>query len=97
MYEAEKNISKRFVYLNNQKEEKNKKKVRAFLIDEFEIEEDLIHDGARLKEDLGIDSLDLVDIVVIVQKVFGFKINLEEMKTVATLREFCDYIEKKVG
>jgi len=29
--------------------------------------------------------------------VFGFKINLEEMKTVATLREFCDYIEKKVG
>ncbi len=72
-------------------------KVRAFLIDEFEIEADLIHDGARLKEDLGIDSLDLVDIVVIVQKVFGFKINLEEMKTVATLREFCDYIEKKVG
>ncbi len=72
-------------------------KVRAFLIDEFEIEEDLIHDDARLKEDLGIDSLDLVDIVVIVQKVFGFKINLEEMKTVATLREFCDYIEKKVG
>lgn len=72
-------------------------KVREFLIDEFEIEADLIHEDARMKEDLGIDSLDLVDIVVIVNKVFGFKINLEEMKGVGTLREFCDYIESKVG
>lgn len=72
-------------------------KVREFLIDEFEIEADLIHEDARMKEDLGIDSLDLVDIVVIVNKVFGFKINLEEMKGVGTFREFCDYIESKVG
>ena len=49
-------------------------KVREFLIDEFEIDETKISPDARLKEDIGIDSLDYVDIVVIVSKVFGFKI-----------------------
>ena len=46
---------------------------------------------------MGIDSLDFVDIVVIVDKKFGFKIKPEEMKGIVTLKDFCDYIEKKVG
>ena len=71
-------------------------KVKAFLIDDLEIDQDKIKDDARLKEDLGIDSLDFVDIVVIVERTFGFKIKPEEMKGVTTLSEFCDYIEQKV-
>ena len=42
-------------------------KVRNFLIEDLEIEEENIFPDARLKEDMGIDSLDYVDIVVIVQ------------------------------
>ena len=72
-------------------------KVRAFLIDDLEIDEDKIFDDAKLKEDMGIDSLDFVDIIVIVDKNFGFKIAPEEMKSVTTLKEFCDYIESKIG
>ncbi len=72
-------------------------KVRAFLIDDLEIDEDKISDNAKLKDDMGIDSLDFVDIVVIVEKNFGFKIKPEEMKDVTTLSQFCDYIESKVG
>ena len=72
-------------------------KVRAFLIDDLEIDEDKIFDDAKLKEDMGIDSLDFVDIIVIVDKNFGFKIAPEEMKGVTTLKEFCDYIERKSG
>lgn len=72
-------------------------KVKAFLIDDLEIDEDKISDDAKLKDDLGIDSLDLVDIVVIVEKNFGFKIKPEEMKGVITLKDFCDYIEKKTA
>ena len=71
-------------------------KVRTFLIDDLEIEEEKITDDALLKEDLGIDSLDFVDIVVIVDRTFGFKIVPEEMQGVTTLRQFCDYIESKV-
>ena len=72
-------------------------KVRAFLIDDLEIDEEKITDDAKLKEDMGIDSLDFVDIVVIVEKNFGFKIKPEEMVGVTTLHQFCDYIESKVG
>ena len=71
-------------------------KVRAFLIDDLEIDEEKINDDAKLKEDMGIDSLDFVDIVVIVEKNFGFKIKPEEMVGVTTLHQFCDYIESKV-
>lgn len=71
-------------------------KVRAFLVDDLEIEEENIFPEARLKEDMGIDSLDYVDIVVIVEKNFGFKIKPQEMTTVKTLAQFYDYIESKV-
>ena len=72
-------------------------KVKAFLIDDLEIEEENIFPEAKLKEDVGIDSLDYVDIVVIVEKNFGFKIKPEEMAKVKTLSQFYDYIESKVG
>lgn len=71
-------------------------KVRNFLIEDLEIDEDKIADDARLKDDMGIDSLDFVDIVVIVEKTFGFKIKPEEMQNVQTLHQFCDYIESKL-
>ena len=38
-----------------------------------------------------------VDIVVIVERTFGFKIKPEEMGGVKTLIDFCDYIQSKVG
>ena len=72
-------------------------KVRNFLIDDLEIDEDKIFDDAKLKDDMGIDSLDFVDIVVIVERNFGFKIKPEEMAGVTTLRQFVDYIQSKVG
>lgn len=72
-------------------------KVRHFLIEDLEIDEEKIFPDAKLKEDLGIDSLDFVDIVVIVEKTFGFKLKPEEMQGVDTYSKFCDYIESKVG
>ena len=60
-------------------------KVRNFLIEDLEIDEENIAPEAKLKDDLGIDSLDFVDIVVIVEKNFGFKIKREEMQGVVTL------------
>lgn len=72
-------------------------KVREFLIEELEIDEEKITPDALLKDDMGIDSLDFVDIVVIVERNFGFKIKPEELAGVDTFTKFCDYIESKVG
>ena len=65
--------------------------VNSFLIDEFEIEEDLIKPDATWKQ-IGIDSLDFVDIVVIIEKNFGLKIKGEEMAGVTTLDDFYSFI-----
>lgn len=72
-------------------------KVNHFLVEEIEIEENLLKEDALLKEGLGIDSLDFVDIVVIVEKNFGFKIKPEEMTNVKTLGQFYDYIAEKIN
>lgn len=71
-------------------------RVREFLIEDLEIDEEKIREDGKLKDDLGIDSLDFVDIVVIVEEKFGFKIKPEEMVGITTLKEFCDYVERKV-
>ena len=72
-------------------------KVNAFLVDELEIDSEKLKPEALLKEHLGIDSLDFVDIVVIVEKVFGFKIKTEEIKQLKTLEQFYDYVASKVA
>ncbi|MBO7134889.1 MAG: acyl carrier protein [Bacteroidales bacterium] len=79
------------------KREEIEEKVNNFLIEELEIEESKINRDATLKDDLGIDSLDFVDIVVVVEKNFGFKIKPEEMINVRTLNDFYDYIERTVN
>lgn len=73
------------------------KTTNEFLVDEIEIVPEKINDDALLKDDMGIDSLDFVDIVVIVEKHFGFKIKPEEMADVKTLGDFYNYIDKKVN
>jgi acyl carrier protein len=72
-------------------------KVKNFLIEDIEVSEAAIKPDAHLTNDLGIDSLDFVDIVVIVERNFGFKIRTEEMQGVQTLGQFCDYIESKIN
>lgn len=72
-------------------------KVNALLVDEFEMEAAMLTPDATLKNDLEIDSLDFVDIVVLVDREFGFKPKAEELKNVKTLQDFYDYIETHVG
>ena len=69
--------------------------VNEFLIDEFEIEENLVVPDAKLIDDLGIESLDFVDIVVIIEKEFKFKVKREEMTDVKTLNDLYNYIEER--
>lgn len=76
--------------------EEIKEIVNGFLVEDLEIDPERIKEEALLKEDVGIDSLDFVDIVVLVEEKFGFKIKAEEMTDVKTLAAFYDYIENKL-
>lgn len=72
------------------------KKVNSFLVEEFEIEESLVRPDATWKE-IGIDSLDFVDIVVIIEKNYGFKLKGEEMSQIKTLDQFYEHILDRLG
>jgi len=72
-------------------------KIDAFLIDEFEVEEDDIAPEANLKDTLGLDSLDFVDLVVAVESNFGVKLVGEDFVNVITLQNFYDLIERKLA
>ncbi|MDD6364889.1 MAG: phosphopantetheine-binding protein [Bacteroidales bacterium] len=71
--------------------------VKEFLIDELEIDESRIYDDARLKEDMGIDSLEVVDVVVLVDKKFGVRMKNEDFKLVKTFGQFCSFIAEKLS
>jgi acyl carrier protein len=66
--------------------------IKNFLVEEFEIDEEKIKPSAHLKDDLGLESLDFVDIAVIVQKEFGLTLKGEEMTAIRTLDDLYDYI-----
>ncbi len=73
------------------------RKINQLLIDEIEIEETQINPAADLKKDLGIDSLDFVDLFVIVENNFGFKMKAEEMADVKSLQDFYSYIINRIN
>lgn len=72
-------------------------KVKNFLVEDLEIEEDKIEGGARLKEDLGIDSLEVVDVVVLVEDQFGYKMKPEDFKELITLDQFTKFIQDHIA
>lgn len=77
--------------------EEIKDKVTTFLVDELEIDPSRIEDEARLKEDMGIDSLEVVDVIVLVEEEFGFKMKPEDFRQLKTLEEFCRFIQDKIA
>jgi acyl carrier protein len=77
--------------------EKINETVKNFLVEELEIDEEKINGSARLKEDLGIDSLEVVDVVVLVEDQFGYKMKPEDFRTLITLDDFCQFIQQHVA
>ncbi len=70
--------------------------INGFLIEEFEVPESDIQPDSNLKETLGLDSLDYVDLVVEVESNFGFKVKPEDFSEISTFQDFYDYVNAKV-
>jgi acyl carrier protein len=60
----------------------------------FEIEKNQLKPEANIFEDLGLDSLDVVDLVVALQKKFKVEIRTDErIKEIRTLEDLCKFIK----
>jgi len=67
-------------------------KVNDLLEQEFEIDPNLLKPDALLREDLGLDSLDAVDMIVEIDHQFGVRIEEEQAKSLRTLKDIYETI-----
>ncbi|HMI67518.1 MAG TPA: acyl carrier protein [Cyclobacteriaceae bacterium] len=72
-------------------------KINQFLVEEFEVEPGKIVPESNLRETLELDSLDYIDLVVVIESNFGFKVKPEDFLSIATFQDFYDYVERQVG
>lgn len=79
--------------------EKNEliEKLNAALADEFEVELDAITPDASIKETLELDSLSLVDMVVLVESEFDVKIDNAEIAAIKTFGNLYDYLDERIA
>lgn len=73
-------------------------KINSILAEEFELEDiSAITPDAPLMQTLDMDSLDLVDVVVLVEQNFGITLTGEDFVGIATFQNFYDLIERKMN
>ena len=71
-------------------------KVNGFLVEEFEVDAEKIKPDSVLKDVLELDSLDYIDLVVVIESNFGFKVKGEDFVGIITFQDFYNYIITKV-
>ncbi len=71
-------------------------KVNGILSEEFEADKSVMLPDAPLMEVLDLDSLDIVDVVVLVEKNFGYVMKKEDFAGIKTFADFYDFLEKKI-
>ena len=71
-------------------------KVRRMIAEKLGMDLDDVKEEANLIEDLGADSLDLVDIVMYVEDTFGIRVEDEELESIKTLKDIVDGIVRKL-
>lgn len=70
---------------------------KRFLSEEFEVDENLILPENNLHTTLDLDSLDYVDLVVVIEENLGFKPTSDDFKAIATFNDFYELAEKKIA
>jgi len=82
-------------------EQEIRDRVKRIMMEDFEIPEEHIIPQATLFAQIGLDSLDSVDLVVALEKEFGFKINRiedeEKIRSMRMLKDVYSFIKYKLG
>lgn len=71
--------------------------VNGFLIEEFEADAADLVPSSNMHKTLDLDSLDYVDLVVLIDENFGFKTTSEDFQTITTFEDFYNFIASKVS
>lgn len=72
-------------------------KIIAILSSQFDVEEDTITSETNIADDLGADSLDVVDMLMSLEDEFNVEIPDEEIENIRTVGQVAAYIEEHMG
>ena len=71
-------------------------KINSVLAEEFEVDIEKIKPEAPLMETLDLDSLDLVDMVVLIEHNFGFTVIAKDFVGIKTFNDFYHFINSRI-
>lgn len=71
-------------------------RINQFLAEEFEVEMEAFTPEAQLRKTLQLDSLDYIDLVVVVENNFGFRMNAEDFIDIITFQDFYTYVIQRI-
>ncbi len=66
--------------------------LKKILVEEMEVDAELITPQAEFVNDLKLNSLDIADFVLICEEKFGAEIEEDQIHTILTVQDLCDYI-----
>lgn len=72
-------------------------KVRKVVVDQLDVSEDEVTPQASFVEDLGADSLDVVELIMGLEEEFDVEIPDEDAEKIATVQDAVSYIDSKQG
>ncbi|GAH40181.1 unnamed protein product [marine sediment metagenome] len=70
-------------------------KLKEILVDVLGVSEDDIKPESKFVDDLGADSLDLVELIMAFEDKFGIEISDEEAEKMVTVKDVLDYISSQ--
>ena len=71
--------------------------INDILVEEFEVDRAVIIPEADFRESLRLDSLDYVDLVVVIQETFGVKLVEADFKPIVSFNDFYTTLEEKMN
>ena len=71
-------------------------KVREFILMQLPIDEGKVVESARMIEDLGADSANLMMLIMDLEEAFGMTVEDEALGTIKTVGDIVDYIQKRI-
>jgi acyl carrier protein len=71
-------------------------KVKSIMVDQLGVDEDKVTMDASIIDDLGADSLDVVDLIMSLEEEFDIEIPDEDVENIKTVGDIVKYIEAKL-
>lgn len=72
-------------------------KVKGIIVEQLGVEEDEVTEGASFVDDLGADSLDIVELIMALEEEFDLEIPDEDAERISTVRDAVEYIRDKAS